>query len=89
MSVNNFQKRNKPSLPNPVTKESVATGIALLALMLTAMLDGVLILAFVAVAIVIYAALFWRQMSTRDLLVAGLAFLVAFVVAAAIGFSRL
>lgn len=89
MSVHNFQKRNKPSLPNPVTKEAVATGIALLALMLTAMLDGVLILAFVAVAIVIYGAIYWRQMSMRNLLLAGLAFLVAFIVAAAIGFSRL
>jgi hypothetical protein len=67
------------------TKESAATVIALLALMLTPLLDATLLFSLMTVAILVYIAVFRRLMSRGEVVLAVAAFIVAAVVALVLG----
>ena len=63
------------------TKEATATVLALLALMLTPLINGPILCALIAGAIVVYTLAFWRHLSVGELAAGGLAFAIALGVA--------
>ena len=83
MQMDNPSKRERRvSTPTAAwTKEAAAVGMAILALMLTPLLNGVYIFLFVSLAVVIYAFVFRSHLSALEVKVAAAAFAVAFVVA--------